>query len=384
MVWTLLFERYDVIVAVKKLHKQEGLMKNITTIGLDLAKRVFQVHGMDHEGRAVLCKKLRRGQVLKFFATLSPCLVGMEACGSAHHWARELRAQGHEVRLIPPQYVRPFLKTNKHDAADAEAIAEALVRPTMRFAPIKSADQQAVLMVHRSRELLVKQRTMLINAVRGHCSELGMIASQGASKVNDLMVMIEDPDDVRLPAFAREALGVLITQLRAVKEAIRKLESKLQAWHRSQQASQRLTTIPGVGVITATALIATIGDGSQFNSGRHLSAWLGLVPRQHSSGSGRHLSAWLGLVPRQHSSGGKSRLGRISKRGDGYVRRLLVHGSRAVLRWQRAAPKKPSPWIGELLTRRPTNVVLVAMANKTARTVWAMMRDRQDFNTVFR
>ena len=340
-------------------------MKNITTIGLDLAKRVFQVHGMDHEGRAVLCKKLRRGQVLKFFATLSPCLVGMEACGSAHHWARELRAQGHEVRLIPPQYVRPFLKTNKHDAADAEAIAEALVRPTMRFAPIKSADQQAVLMVHRSRELLVKQRTMLINAVRGHCSELGMIARQGASKVNDLLVMIEDPDDVRLPAFAREALGVLITQLRAVKEAIRKLESKLQAWHRSQQASQRLTTIPGVGVITATALIATIGDGSQFNSGRHL-------------------SAWLGLVPRQHSSGGKSRLGRISKRGDGYLRRLLVHGSRAVLRWQRAAPKKPSPWIGELLTRRPTNVVLVAMANKTARTVWAMMRDRQDFNTVFR
>ena len=338
-------------------------MLHITTIGLDLAKNVFQVHGMDHEGGAVLRKKVRRGQVLKFFGTLPPCLVGMEACGSAHHWARELRAQGHEVRLIPPQYVRPFLKTNKHDAADAEAIAEALVRPTMRFAPIKSADQQAVLMLHRSRELLVKQRTMLINAVRGHCSELGMIASQGASKVNDLMVMIEDPDDGRLPAFAREALGVLITQLQAVKEAIRTLESKLQAWHRSQQASQRLTTIPGVGVITATALIATIGDGSQFKSGRHL-------------------SAWLGLVPRQHSSGGKSRLGRISKRGDGYLRRLLVHGSRAVLRWQRGAPKKPSPWIGELLARRPTNVVLVAMANKTARTVWAMLSKQQDFNPV--
>jgi transposase len=365
MVWTLLLSRYGIILAGTAFYKQEGLMHNITTIGLDLAKRVFQVHGMDHEGQTVVRKKVRRGQVLKLFATLPPCLVGMEACGSAHHWARALSAQGHQVRLIPPQYVRPFLKTNKHDAADAEAIAEALVRPTMRFAPIKSADQQAVLMLHRSRELLVKQRTMLINAIRGHCSELGMTASQGASRVNDLIVMIDDPDDVRLPAFAREALGVLIAQLDAVKEAIRKLESKLQAWHRSQPASQRLTTIPGVGVITATALIATIGDGSQFKSGRHL-------------------SAWLGLVPRQHSSGGKSRLGRISKRGDGYIRRLLVHGSRAVLRWQRGAPKKPSPWIGELLTRRPTNVVLVAMANKTARTVWAMMNTQQDFHAMGR
>ena len=338
-------------------------MQNLTTIGLDLAKRVFQVHGLDHEGRARLCKKLRRGQVLKFFATLPGCLVGMEACGSAHYWAREIRAQGHQVRLIPPQYVRPFVKTNKHDAADAEAIAEALVRPTMRFAPIKSADQQSVLMLHRSRELLVKQRTMLINAVRGHCSELGMTAGQGASRVNDLLVLLETPDDPRLPTFAREALGVLITQLHAVKEAIRTLERKLQAWHRSQQASQRLTTIPGVGVITATALVATLGDGSQFKSGRHL-------------------SAWLGLVPRQHSSGGKSRLGRISKRGDGYLRRLLVHGSRAILRWQRAAPKRSLPWVGELLARRPTNVVLVAMANKTARTVWAMMRNQQDFKAV--
>lgn len=237
------------------------------------------------------------------------------------------------------------------------------MRPTMRFAPIKSADQQAVLMLHRSRELLVKQRTMLINAMRGHCSELGITASQGASRVNDLIVLIEDPNETRLPAFAREALSVLIAQLQTVKEAIRTLERKLQAWHRSQQASQRLTTIPGVGVITATALVATIGNGAQFKSGRHL-------------------SAWLGLVPRQHSSGGKSRLGRISKRGDGYIRRLLVHGSRAVLRWQRAAPTKGSPWVGELLTRRPTNVVLVAMANKTARTVWAMMSKQRDFHAV--
>ena len=338
-------------------------MNNITTIGLDLAKNVFQVHGMDGKEETVLRKKIRRGQVLKFFATFPPCLIGMEACGSAHYWARALSAQGHQVRLIPPQYVRPFVKTNKHDAADAEAIAEALVRPTMRFAPIKSAEQQAVLMLHRSRELLVKQRTMLINALRGHCSELGMTARQGPSRVTDLIERIEDSDDTRLPAVACEALSVLIAQLQTVKEAIRTLEGKLQEWYRSQEVSQRLTTIPGVGVITATALVATIGDGSQFKSGRHL-------------------SAWLGLVPRQHSSGGKSRLGRISKRGDGYLRRLLVHGSRTVLRWQRAAPQPSVPWIGALLTRRPTNVVLVAMANKTARTVWAMMRDQQSFKVV--
>ena len=328
MVWTLLLKRCGGILAATTLHPQEGLMPHLTTIGRDLAKRVFQVHGIDHEGQAVRRKKLRRGHVLKFFGTLPPCLVGMEACGSAHYWARELSAQGPQVRLIPPQYVRPFVKTNKHDVADAEAIAEALVRPTMRFAPIKSADQQAVLMLHRSRELLVKQRTMLINAVRGHCRELGGTASQSASRVTDLIEMIEDPDDVRVPAFAREALGVLIAQLQTVKEAIRPLERTLQERHRSQEVRQRLTTIPGVGVITATALVATIGDGAQFKSGRHL-------------------SAWLGLVPRQHSSGGKSRLGRISKRGDGYIRRLLVHGSRTVLRWQRAAPQKSGPWIRE-------------------------------------
>lgn len=346
-------------------HSGERQMNNITTIGLDLAKRVFQVHGVDQDGGPVLKKQLRRGQVVKFFATLSPCLIGMEACSSAPYWARELRTYGHDVRLIPPQYVRPFLKTNKHDAADAEAIAEAVVRPNMRVVPIKSPDQQAVLMLHRSRELLVKQRTMLINALRGHCSEFGITASRGASRIDDLLTVITDLADIRLPAWAREALRVLMAQLQGVKEAIRHVERQLQVWHRSQQGSQRLTTIPGVGVITATALIATIGDGRQFKSGRHL-------------------SAWLSLVPRQHSSGGKSRLGRISKRGDGYVRRLLVHGSRAVLRWQRGAPKQPVPWITALLKRRPTNVVLVAMANKTARTVWAMMRDQQHFNPVFR
>ena len=328
---------------------------DITTIGFDLAKTVFQVHGADGEGRPVLRRKLRRGKVLAFFAGLPSCLVGMEACASAHYWARELQALGHEVRLIPPQYVRPFVKTNKNDAADAEAICEAVTRPTMRFAPAKSAEQQSVLMLHRARELLVRQRTMVINALRGHCAEFGLIVAQGASKVEELVAIIEDPGDVRLPPLAREALGSLVEQLRSAQARIKQLEATLLAWHRSNQASRRLATIPGVGVITATALVATIGDGAQFRSGRQL-------------------SAWLGLVPRQHSSGGKDRLGRISKRGDGYIRRLLVHGARTVLRWRRAKPDTHPGWTDRLLERRPTNIVLVAMANKTARVAWALLR----------
>ena len=239
----------------------------------------------------------------------------MEACASAHYWARELQAHGQKIQLIPPQYVRPFVKTNKNDAAGAEAICEAVTRPTMRFAPAKSAEQQSVLMLHRARELLVRQRTMVINALRGHCAEFGLIVAQGASKVEELVAIIEDPGDVRLPPLAREALGSLVEQLRSAQARIKQLEVTLLAWHRSNEASRRLATIPGVGVITATALVATIGDGAQFRSGRQL-------------------SARLGLVPRQHSSGGKDRLGRISKRGDGYIRRLLVHGAQTVLRWR--------------------------------------------------
>jgi len=307
-------------------------------------------------------KKLRRAQVIPFFADLPPCLIGMEACASAHYWARELRALGHEVRLIPPQYVKPFVKTNKNDAVDAEAICEALLRPTMRFAAVKSAEQQSVLMLHRARELLVRQRTMLINALRGHCGEFGLVAAQGASKVAELIEVIEDPEDERLPALAREALGSLVEQLRVVQAQILGLEKKLLVWHRANEASRRLETIPGVGVITATALVATIGDASQFHSGRQL-------------------AAWLGLVPRQHSSGGKERLGRISKRGDGYIRRLLVHGARADLRWSRHRKEQRSLWQQSLLARRPTNVVLVAMANKTARVVWAMLSRGEAFRT---
>ncbi|MEE8562318.1 MAG: IS110 family transposase [Alphaproteobacteria bacterium] len=330
-------------------------MTEVTTIGLDLAKRIFQVHGADGEGRPVLRKKLRRAKLMPFFADLPPCLVGMEACASAHHWARELQALGHEVRLIPPQYVRPFVKTNKNDAADAEAICEAVGRPTMRFAAVKSADQQSVLMLHRVRELLVRQRTMAINALRGHCAEFGIVVAQGAPKVEELIAIIEDSDDKRLPSVAREALGALVGQLRSVQGRIKALEARLTAWHRSSEASRRLAAIPGVGVITATALVATIGDAAQFRSGRQL-------------------SAWLGLVPRQHASGGKARLGRISKHGDGYIRRLLVHGARTVLRWRRAKPGTRPGWTDRLLARRPTNVVLVAMANKTARVAWALLR----------
>jgi transposase len=337
-------------------------MTKVTTVGLDLAKMVFQVHGADQDGRPVVRKKLRRAQLIPFFAELAPCLIGMEACASAHYWARELQALGHEVRLIPPQYVRPFVKTNKNDAADAEAICEALVRPTMRFAAVKSAGQQSVLMLHRSRDLLVRQRTMLINALRGHCGEFGIVAAQGAAKIEVLVALIEDVGDARLPSVARDALGCLVGQLRSIQARIKELEASLMIWHRANEASQRLATIPGVGVITATALVATIGDASQFHSGRQL-------------------AAWLGLVPRQHSSGGKERLGRISKRGDGYLRRLLVHGARADLRWSRHRKEQRSLWQESLLARRPTNVVLVAMANKTARVVWAMLSRGEAFRT---
>ena len=335
-------------------------MTKVTTVGLDLAKSVFQVHAADRDGRPVVRKKLRRGQVLVFFAGLSPCLIGLEACASAHYWARELQALGHEVRLIPPQYVKPFVKTNKNDASDAEAICEALIRPTMRFAAVKSVEQQSVLMLHRARELLVRQRTMLINALRGHCGEFGLVVAQGAPKVAELIEVIEDPEDERLPTLAREALGSLVSQLRMVQAQVVGLEKKLKAWHRTNEASRRLATIPGVGVITATALVATIGDASQFHSGRQL-------------------AAWLGLVPRQHSSGGKERLGRISKRGDGYLRKLLVHGARTVLLWSRRKKERRSPWQEALLARRPTNVVLVAMANKTARVVWVLLSRGETF-----
>lgn len=335
-------------------------MFDITTIGVDLAKNVFQVHGADTSGRAVFRKRFRRSRVFEFFSGLPPCLVAMEACAGAHHFARELRAMGHEVRLIPPQYVKPFVKTHKNDAADAEAICEAAQRPTMRFAPVKSAEQQSVLMIHRVRDLLVRQRTMLINALRGHLNEFGIVVAQGRCNVGKLIDIVAEQSDERLPALARQTLGTFVEQLQHADRQIAALESRLKSWHRGNEASRRLTAIPGVGLITATAIVATVGDASQFSCGRQL-------------------SAWLGIVPKQNSSGGKERLGRISKHGDGYIRRLLVHGARAVLRWSRKDKEKRSLWLEGILARRPTNVVLVAMANKTARIIWAMLTRNETY-----
>lgn len=326
----------------------------ITTIGLDLAKNLFQVHAVDGDGQVVLRRRLARAEVVPFFATLAPCRIGVEACGTAHYWARELIALGHEVRLMPAAYVKPYVKRGKNDAADAEAICEAVTRPTMRFVPVKSAEAQSVLMVHRTRDLLVRQRTMLVNALRGHLAELGIVAAQGIAKVTQLTAIVFDEDDGRLPIFARQALQALVTQIRDVQARIATLETELVAWCRRDDASRRLATIPGVGPITATAMAATVTDPSCFSSGRQL-------------------AAWLGLVPRQNSSGGKQRLAGISKQGDRYLRRLLVVGARTVIRYTRSQAPVGVPWIVALLGRRPALVAAVALANKMARIAWAIL-----------
>jgi transposase len=326
----------------------------ITTIGLDLAKSVFQVHGIDAGGQVAVRKKLRRAEVLKFFRGLEPCLVGIEACATAHHWARELGALGHTVRLMSPAYVKAYVRRQKNDAADAEAICEAVQRPTMRFVPVKSAERQSVLVLHRTRELLVRQRTMLINAVRGHCAEFGVIAPQGAHGAAELIERIRQGEVGDLPQLVRTSLLTLADQLGAIAVQIHALERRLLAWHRQDQDSQRLATIPGVGLISATALAASVPDPKLFRSGREF-------------------AAFLGLVPRQNSSGGKERLGRISKMGDRYLRKLLVVGATSVIRRARTDALAAAPWIRSLLERRPARVVTVAMANKTARIVWAVL-----------
>jgi transposase len=333
----------------------------VTTIGLDLAKNILQVHGVDTVGRGALKRRLRRGEVLEFFASLPPCLVGLEACAGAHWWAREIGALGHEVRIMPAHYVRAYVKRNKNDAADAEAICEAVTRPSMRFVPIKGAEQQSVLLLHRTRELLVRQRTMLVNALRGHLGEFGIVVPQGARNVAKLFAIIADVEDRRVPPLAKEVLRLLVEQLRTIESKLAELERDLLAWHRANEVSQRLATVPGIGPITATAITAAVGDPTYFRSARHF-------------------AAWLGLVPRQHSSGGKERLGRISKRGDSYLRKLLIHGARTVMRWRRrGVGLAASPWLAGLLERRPVNVTTVALANKNARIVWAMMMRGESF-----
>ena len=319
-------------------------------VGLDIAKNVFQAHGADATGRRVLRRRLRRGEVAAFFARLPPCLVGIEACPSAHHWARELQALGHEVRLIPPQYVKPFVKTNKNDAADAEAICEAVVRPTMRFVPVKTVEQQAAAMLHRTRALLVRQRTRLINAVRGHLAEFGLVARKGARNIRELADLVRDTAPSALPDAGRAMLVLLLEQVREAQVRVAHVERALEAWAARSDACRRLMAIPGVGTMSATALVVAMGDPSRFRSGRHFAAWLGLVPKQDSSGE-------------------RERMGGISKRGDAYLRTLLVHGARSVTRWRR----RSWGWLAGLMARRPTNVAAVAIANKTARTAWALL-----------
>lgn len=325
----------------------------ITTIGLDIAKNVFQVHGIDCDEKVVARKQLRRGQVMRFFQSLAPCLIGLEACATAHHWARELTRLGHEVRLMPARDVKAYLKRNKNDAADAAAICEAVRRPTMRFVPVKSAQQQAQLMQHRTRDLLMRQRTQLINAVRAHMAELGIAAPQGSTGLRELLAIIADQQDARLPADAHASLMVLAGQLAAMQTAIGLLEKQIVVRHRSNQDSKRLQTIPGVGVIGATAIAATVTDPAAFRSGRDF-------------------AAWVGLVPRQDSTGGKPRLGPISKQGDRYLRRLLVFGAVSILRRAKLNPQR-YPWVTRLLARRPFKVVAIALANKMARIAWALL-----------
>jgi transposase len=329
-------------------------MTDVITIGLDLAKNVFQVHGVGETGEVVVRRQLRRSRVIPFFEKLPPCLVGIEACATSHHWARELQALGHEVRIMPAHYVKAYVKRNKNDAADAEAICEAVTRPTMRFVAVKSAEQQSLLMLHRSRSLLVRQRTMLVNAIRAHLAEFGIVAALGRMGVKALLAVIADPDEARLPGLARSCLESLVTALMTVEHEIAIGERRILRWHRDSQTSRRLASIPGIGPIIATALTASVTDPAVFKSGREL-------------------AAWIGLVPRQNSTGGKERMGRISKQGDPYLRWLLVAGAMAVIRQGRKTDFAKMPWLADLMARKPTKVVAVALANKTARIAWALL-----------
>ncbi len=327
-------------------------MSEVITIGLDIAKSIFQVHGVDAEGAVVVRRQLRRGQVLAFFKKQRPCLVGMEACATSHHWAREIEALGYQVRLMPPRYVKPYVKRNKNDMADAEAICEAVTRPTMRFVEIKTPEQQSVLMLHRTRHLYVRQRTTLINALRAHLAEFGIVAGVGRNGLERLLKVIEDDD--RVPPTARDCLLALRDQLEMVKHQILDADRRILAWHRSSEVSQRLDDIPGVGPLIATALVASIPDPRVFKSGRDV-------------------AAWIGLVPKQHSTGGKERLGHISKAGNRYLRMLLVVGALSVIRRVKQVGYTRRPWLAELMERRSTKVAAIALANKNARTAWAIM-----------
>ncbi len=334
----------------------------IKTVGLDLAKTVFQVHGIDASGGAVVRKTLKRSQMLTFFAQLPACLVGMEACGSSHYWARELSEQGHTVRLISPQFVKPYVKSNKNDAADAEAICEAVQRQHMRFVPIKTIDQQAILAVHRAREGFVRARTAIANQIRGFLAEFGLVLPVGIHNLEKVITLLDQHD---LPAALRQVIEGLLHHRRELEDRIAELERQLEAWHRSHETSQRLAAIPGIGLITATAVTATVGDARQFKSARQM-------------------AAWLGLVPKQHSSGGSPRLLGISKRGDVYLRKLLILGAQTVLRHARLRPNAERQWHVRVAQRRNVPIAAVALANKNARTMWALLAHNRIYDPFHR
>jgi transposase len=335
-------------------------MQTITTIGLDIAKSVFQVHGVGADGQAVVRRQLKRRYVLAFFQKLPPCLVGIEACASAHHWSRELQALGHTVKLMPPAYVKPYVKRRKNDAADAEAICEAVTRANMRFVATKTPEQQSCLTLHRTRHLLMRQQTAVINAIRAHLAEFGIVAPVGRNGVEQLLGVVADLNDKRLPEVARACVAALGAQLRVLKVQILEFDRMIMAWHRSNETSQRLDQVPGVGPVLATALVASVADPRAFRSGRDF-------------------SAWIGLVPKQHSSGGKDKLGSISKQGDRYLRSLFTTGALAVIRYAKIHGTKHRPWLTSLLARRPTKVAAIALANKIARMVWAMMAEGERY-----
>jgi transposase len=329
-------------------------MGEVSTIGLDIAKSVFQVHGVDAAGQVVIRRQLKRRYVLAFFEKLPPCLVGIEACASSHHWSRELKVLGHTVKLMPPAYVKPYVKRQKNDATDAEAICEAVTRSTMRFVATKTPEQQSCLMLHRTRHLFIRQQTAVINVIRAHLAEFGIVAPVGRKGVEALLDVVANPTDKRVPVIARACLAALGAQLCRLKEQILEFDRMIVTWHRSQETSKRLDAIPGVGPVLATALVASIADPKAFRSGRNF-------------------SAWIGLVPKQHSSGGKDRLGSISKQGDRYLRSLLVAGALAVIRYAKIHGTEHRPWLTALLARRPSKVAAIALANKIARMVWVLM-----------
>jgi transposase len=329
-------------------------MQTVTTIGFDIAKSVFQVHGVDANGHLVIRRQLKRRHVLAFFQKLPPCLIGIEACATSHYWSRQLQALGHRVRLMPPAYVKPYVKRQKNDAADAEAICEAVTRANMRFVETKTAEQQSCLTLHRTRHLFIRQQTSVINAIRAHLAEFGIVAPVGRNGIEELLHVVADPNDQRVPEITRACVAALGAQLHRLREQILAFDRMIMAWHRSSATSKRLDEIPGVGPALATALVASIADPKAFRSGRDF-------------------SAWIGLVPKQHSSGGKEKLGSISKQGDRYLRSLFTTGALAVIRYAKIYGTKHRPWLTALLARRPTKVAAIALANKIARMAWAMM-----------